>query len=137
MKKYILKADRRRPLKFDGVILGVTDSNPDEEVFASLEQRASESSAPGFYEHTRLTLYRTQGGKIILHTQRFGCSGSVDHVGGFNGIRSDVDVFDSFESYIASLESKNGKYGFLTVDLIAKVIEDHPEFEEFWMESID
>ena len=142
MKEYILKADNRRPLKFSGELLGQSDAQTDEEITSSLEQRVKEaqvglaSNNPPSADFLKLWLYKTEGGKIVLHTKRFGYSALPEYTG-FNGVQALLEVFEDLDGYIQSAQKKNGTFGYVTTSLMANVVSNHPELEEFWVETID
>lgn len=129
MKDYILKADNRRPLKFSGELLGRSHPHATSDIDAILREILHTKTS-----WMRLALYRTAGGKIVLHSERFGYSSDpTEDV----SAKSDLDIYDSLKDYIDSTQKKNGAFGVLTVKLLTNCIENYPELAEYWVESID
>ena len=138
MKEYILKADNRRPLKFSGELLGQSDAHSEAKLKAEVLWAANDHKS-GYAEnwtHTRLYLYRTEGEKYILHTQRF-CFLEDDSKWKLEAVSGQIDIHESLEAYVESAKKKNDSYGILTVGLLNNVVSNHPELEEFWVETID
>lgn len=130
MKDYILNADNRRPLKFSGELLGNTHPHSFDSEISDILDEIHHTKTPWM----RLALYRTAGGKIVLHSERFGYSSDpTEDV----SAKSDLDIFDSLKDYIDSTQKKNGAFGVLTVKLLTNCIENYPELAEYWVESID
>jgi hypothetical protein len=144
MQKYIIHADKRRPLKFEGVLLGKSTSKSDEELgkLAVVEAQSLFHTNPKRCQDVaflRLALYRTKAEKVILETVRFGAFMQVDDNydpgdAFFPSMpRTSIDVYESLEVYIEAAV----KQGRVTVALLENVIQNHPELENFWVESID
>lgn len=128
MKDYILKAVNRQPLKFSGEKLGSNSEQPASEISHELAKTNSEW-------FTRLTLYRTKGGKVILESDRI-YSAALEAPAP-SGSTKTLELHDSLESYLAAARNNKGDYGRATCVLMNNVIVNHPELEEFWAESID
>ncbi|MGJ8653044.1 MAG: hypothetical protein ACSHX8_07205 [Opitutaceae bacterium] len=129
MKNYTITADNRRPLKFSGVKLGSNDDSSISEISNELAQ----VNADWF---TRLTLYKTEGGKIVLHSEKI-FSARVTQYPQVKDSASSLEVHDSVEAYLASALNKKGEYGRATCALMNNVADNNPELEEHWAESID
>lgn len=138
MKEYTLKADNRRPLKFSGELLGQSDTESEATIKADIVSFLERySGAPeSAHTHIRLYLYRTKGGNVVLYTQRSYVL-NVDSTWKLQAGNGQIDVHESLEAYIESAKKKDNSYGAITVKLLNDVLSNHPELEEFWVETID
>lgn len=137
MKYHILYADNRRPLKFSGELLGENNSKSKDEIFAELNTRY-EGSSGGNETIVKLSLYRTTKGKIVLHEQRFNyCEANLIYGWETPSLDAALSLYPDIGNYITDSQKSNGSYGKATVELMRNVLENHPEFEELWVESID
>ena len=137
MNNYILYADNRRPLKFSGELLGENNSKSKEEIFAELESRYAGSSG-GNETIVKLSLFHTAKGKLILHEQRCTYSDTNAAYGFENpSLGAAISIYSDIGAYIAESQKRDGSYGRATVELMRNVLENHPEFEDLWVESID
>jgi hypothetical protein len=130
MNSYILKADNRRPLKFSGELLGNTHPKSLDFEVSDILDNVGHTQSPWM----RLALYRTAGGKVVLHSERFGYSS--DPTGALE-VKSELDTFECIKDYIDSAEKKNGVFGVLTVKLLTNCIENYPELAEYWVDTSD
>ena len=138
MKNYLVKSDNRRPMKFNGELLGESSHLTDEEFASSLQEEIKDSKwdCPPYGSDLKLSLYRTESGKIVLHQKRFGYS-DVPSIEGFNGVMITAEIFDTLDDYILSTAKKNGSVGRVTTELMNDVISNYPEVEDHWVETID
>ena len=132
MKEYILKADNRRPLKFNGELLGQYPNFSKEEIVKNMDENPNNYQCSGGQTSSiKLELYRTQAGKVILMENRITLFADyIDHI--IDDIK--LEVFTDFQAYVDTVAKKSG---FLTSRLLNLVIENHPELEVHWVESID
>lgn len=128
MKDYILKAVNRRPLKFSGEKLGSNSDSTKSDISHELASIRSDW-------FTKLTLYRTKSGKIVLESEKIYSASyplqDAEHR------ETTLELHESIEAYLASALNKKGEYGRATCALMNNVVDTHPELEEHWAESID
>ena len=158
MKEFILSVDKRRPLKFTGVILAATWAK---ESFASSEDGSdhpleilekgllpdldlrrrtlSRGDGPPEMSVTWLTLFKTQSGKFIILEERMSLGYDVTNY--FNTLsQSCSEIYSSFKKCVEAQAKEDGKFGLLTSQLFNLAIEAHLDDSELldaWVESID
>lgn len=146
MKKYVIKATNRPPVRFTGVFLGSSTKTADIDQAIVLDEidaienyiKKHEDYKQGYPsgDYLSLSAYETKSKKIVVVESRFKWDYSIPG-GGVDGRMAKLNIYDNIEHFLSDQAKKDGNYGYHTVKLMNNIVDSSPDYCDLWVEEID
>ena len=107
----------------------IRDGNPPI-TFTGEELSSATSEDHNSTRWTEITIYRTKGGKIVAHVERFTrWEGESGH--------DTAEAFDDFGQAIEWLKGDEGTLGRVSQQAVEEAIAKNPELSKFWVQEVE